>query len=128
MYYQKESKFNGAYSRNNLRAIKDEAHVISLDGYKLIRTHWVALYVNDNNVTYFDSFGVDHIPKQIRKFIGNKNIIINIYRIQAHDSIMGGYFCIGFIDFMLKGKSYGKLFKEEESIEILKILGLIENI
>ena len=128
MYYQKESKFNGAYSRNNLPTIKDGAHIISLDGYKLIGTHWVALYVNDSNVTYFDSFGVDHIPKKIRKFIGNKNIIINIYRIQAYDSIMGGYFCIGFIDFMLKGKSYGKLFKEEESIEILKILGLIENI
>ena len=57
------------------------------------------------NVTYFDSFGVEYIPKEIKKFIGNKNIIANIYRIQAYDSIMCGYFCIGFIDFMLKGKS-----------------------
>ena len=55
------------------------------------------------NVTYFDSFEVKHIPKEIRKFIGNKNITMNIYRIQAYDSKICGYFCIGFIDFMLKG-------------------------
>ena len=63
------------------------------------------MYVNGKNVTYFDSFGVEHIPKEIKKFIGNKNITRDIYRIQAYDSIMCGYFCIGFIDFMLKGKS-----------------------
>ena len=62
------------------------------------------MYVNDNNLTYSDSFWVEHIPKEIKKFVENKNII-NIYRIQAYDSIMCGYFCIGFIDFMLKGKS-----------------------
>ena len=61
--------------------------------------------MNAKIVTYFDSFGVEHIPKEIRKFIRNKNVITNIYRIQAYDSIMCGYFCIGFIDFMLKGKS-----------------------
>ena len=60
---------------------------------------------NNNNVTYFGSFGVEHIPKEIKKFIGNKNIITNIYRIQAYNSIMCGYFWIGFIDFMLKSKS-----------------------
>ena len=58
------------------------------------------------NVTYFDSFGVKYIPKEIKKFIGNKNIITNIYRIQAYDSIMCGYVCIGFIDFILKGESF----------------------
>ena len=63
------------------------------------------MYVNDNNVTYFDSLEVDHTPKEIRKFIGNKNITTNIYRIQTYDSIICGYFCIGFTDFMLKGKS-----------------------
>ena len=63
------------------------------------------MYVNDNNLTYFDSFWVEHIPKEIKKFVENKNIITNIYGIQAYDSIMCGYFCIGFIDFMLKGKS-----------------------
>ena len=63
------------------------------------------MHVNDNNVTCFDSFGVEHIPKEIRKFIGNKNVLTNIYRVQACDSMMCGYFCIGFMDFMLKGKS-----------------------
>ena len=51
---------------------------------------------------YFNSFGVEHIPKEIKKFIGNKNIKTNI---QAYDSIMCGYFCTGFIEFILKGKS-----------------------
>ena len=63
------------------------------------------MYVNAKNITYFDSFGVEYIPKEIKKFIGNKNIITNIYRIQAYDPIMCGYFCIGFVYFMLKGKS-----------------------
>ena len=57
-----------------------------------------------NNTIYFDGFGVEHIPKEIRKFIGNKNIITNIHRIQAYDSIMCGYFCIRFMDFMFKCK------------------------
>ena len=57
------------------------------------------------NVTYFDSFKVEHIPKEIKIFIGNKNIKTNIFRIQAYDWIMWGYFCIGFIDFMLAGKT-----------------------
>ena len=61
--------------------------------------------MNRNSLDSFDSSGAEHIPKEIRKFIGNINLIINIYRIQAYDSIMRGYFCIGFIDFMLKGKS-----------------------
>ena len=62
------------------------------------------MYVNAKIVTCFDGFGVEHIPKEIRKFTGNRNIITNIYRIQAYDPIMCGYFCIGFIDFMSKGK------------------------
>ena len=64
-YYENEHKFNGVYSRNNLSKIKDEAYIINLDEYESIGTHWIALYVNDNNVTYFDSFGVEHIPKEI---------------------------------------------------------------
>ena len=74
--------------------------------YSDIGTHWVALWVNNsNNFTYFDSFGVEHIPKEIKTFINNKSIKTDIFRIQAYDSIMFGYFCIGFIDFMLKGKT-----------------------
>ena len=98
------SRFNGVYSRDNLPKIKDGAYAINLDEYSDIGTHWVALYVQ-NNVTYFDSFGVEHIPKEIKAFINNKNIKTNIFRIQAYDSIMCGYFCIGFIDFMLAGKT-----------------------
>ena len=89
-YYQNERRFNGVYSRDNLTEIKDGAYVINLDEYSDIGTHWVALYVQNNNVTYFDSFGVEHIPKEIKKFISNKNIKINIFRIQAYDSIMCG--------------------------------------
>ena len=102
--YQNEPRFNGVYYRDNLPKIKDGAYGINLDEYSDIGTHWVALYVN-NNVTYFDSFGVEHIPKEIKAFINNKNIKTNIFRIQAYDSIMCGYFCIGFIDFMLAGKT-----------------------
>ena len=58
-YYQNEHKFNGVYSRNNLLKIKDGVYVINLDDYKLIQSHWIVLYVNDNNVIYFDSFGVE---------------------------------------------------------------------
>ena len=65
----------------------------------------MALYINNKTVTYFDSFGVEHIPKEIIKFIDNKNMITNIFRIQAYDSIMCGYFCIGFINFMFNDNS-----------------------
>ena len=62
-YYQNEPKFNGVYSRNNLFKIKDEAYIINLDEHESIGTHWIELHVNAENVTYFDSFGVEHIPK-----------------------------------------------------------------
>ena len=108
-YHQNEPRFNGVYSRYNLTKIEDGAYVINLDEYCVIGTHWVALYVQNNNVTYLDSFGVEHIPKEIKAFINcslqNKNITTNIFRIQAYDSIICGYFCIGFIDFMLAGKT-----------------------
>ena len=103
-YYQNEPRFNGVYSRDNLtNKIKNGAYVINLDKYHDIGTHCAALYVNNNSATYFDSFGVEHISKDVEKFIGNKSIITNIFRIQAYDSIMCGYFCIGFIDFMFNG-------------------------
>ena len=70
--YKNELRFNGVYSRDNLPKIKDGAYIINLDEYSDIGTHWVALYVQ-NNVTYFDSFGVEHIPKEIKTFINNKN-------------------------------------------------------
>ena len=117
-YYENESRFNGVYSRDNLpNKIRDGAYVINLDEYSDIGTHWIALYVKNNDITYFDSFGVEHIPKEITKFIKNKNIKTNIFRIQAYDSIMCGYFCIGFIDFMFKEKTlteYTNLFSPND--------------
>ena len=105
-YYENESRFNGFYSRDNLpNKIRDGAYVINLDEYSDIGTHWVALWVNNNNVTYFDSFGVEYIPKEIKAFIKNRNIKTNIFRIQAYDSIICEYFCIGFINFIFKGKT-----------------------
>ena len=105
-YYQNEPRFIGVYSRDNLPAkIKDGAYVINLDEYSDIGTHWIALYVNNKTVTYFYSFGIEHIPRKVKIFIGNKNIVTNIYRIQNYDSVMCGYFYIGFIDYMFKGKS-----------------------
>ena len=105
-YYENEPKFNGVYSRDNLPRLKDGAYVINLDEYFDIGAHWVSLWVNNSNkVTYFDSFGVELIPKEIKNFIKNNNIKTNIFRIQAYDSIMCGYFCIGFINYMLKGKT-----------------------
>ena len=101
-YDQNELRVNAVFSRDNLPRIKDGADI---DEYSDIGTHWVALDVQNNDVPYFNSFGVEHIPKEIRTFIGNKNIKTNIFRIQAYDSIMCGYFCIGFIDFMLAGKT-----------------------
>ena len=101
-YYKNEPRFNGVFSRDNLPKIKDGAYVINLDEYSDIGTRWVALYVQNNNVTYFDSFGVEYIPKEIKTFSNNKNIKTNIFRTQAYDSIMCRYFCIGFIDLCLQ--------------------------
>ena len=150
-YYQNESRFNGVFSRDNLpnnirskelgSAVKNGAYVINLNEYHDIGTHWVALYVqstsvydtyvNNKIVTYFDSFRVEHIPKEITKFISRKKIITNIYRIQAYDSIMCCYFCIGFINFMFNGKSltdYTNLFSPNDFNKndniILKYFGL----
>ena len=99
-------KFNGVYSRDNSPTIiKNGAYVINLNEYANVGTHWIALYVKNNEVIYFDSFGVEHVPKEIKRFIRHKNTKSNIFRIQADDSVMCGYFCIGFIGFMFAGKS-----------------------
>ena len=60
---------------------------------------------NNSKVIFFDSFGIEHIPKEIKAFVNNKNIKTNLFRVQEYDSIMCGYFCVGFIDFMLAGKT-----------------------
>ena len=103
--YQNESRFNGVFSRNNLpKKIKDGADVINLDEYADVRTHWIALFCNRSEIVYFNSFGVERVPEEIKEFVRNKNIIANIFRVQVNNSVMCGYFYIGFIDFMLAGK------------------------
>ena len=97
-YYENEPWFNGVYSRNNLpKKIKDGAYVINFDEYADVDTHWVALFCNKSEVVYFDSFGVEHVPEEIKEFIVNNNIIANIFRVQANNSIVSGYFCTEFI-------------------------------
>ena len=92
-----------------LKKVKDRAYVINLDEYIDVDTHWIALFCNRSEIVYFDSFGVEHVPIEIKEFIGNKNIIVNFFRVQANNSVMSGYFCIGFIDFMLAGKKLADL-------------------
>ena len=134
-YYKNEPRFNGVYSRNDLpNKIKKGAYVINLDEYENTGTHWVSLFGKPKYTTessssertiYFDSFGVKHIPKEINKFINNdttkssslERIKSNIFRIQAYDSIMSGYFCIEFINSMLQGKKlldYTNLFSPND--------------
>ena len=104
-YYQNEPRFNGVYSRNNLpHKIKDGAYVINLDEYADVGAHWIALFCNRSEIIYFDSFGVEHVPEEIKEFVRNKNILANIFRVQANISVIYGCFCIGFIDFMVAGK------------------------
>ena len=67
--YQNGTRFNGVYSRDNLPKIKDGAYLVNLDEYSDLGTHWVALYANNDDVTYFDSFGVNHILKEIKAFV-----------------------------------------------------------
>ena len=92
---KQKPRFNGIFYRDNLQKIKDEAYIINLNEYSDIGTPWVALHMN-NDVTYFDNFGAEHIPKEIKTFINsllssalqNKTIKTNMFRIQAYDSVM----------------------------------------
>ena len=99
------------------KKIKKGTHIINSDEYENTGTHGNALFVKTNEVIYFDSFGIEHIPKEIELAIANKNIKSNIFRIQEYDSIMCGYFCIEFINYMLKGKTlldYTNLFSPND--------------
>ena len=92
-YYQNEPRFNGVYSKDNLpNKTNDLVLAIKLDEYSDTVTHWVALYALNNNATYFDSFGIERIPKEIKKVIDQSTVITNIFKIHAYDSIMYGYF------------------------------------
>ena len=85
--------------------IKDGAYVINLDAYADVGAHWIVLHGSNNDATYIDSFGIEHVSKETKHFIRNKNMQTNIFRIQANNSITCGYFCIGFIDYMVADKT-----------------------
>ena len=104
-YDQNEPTFNSVFSRNNLpKTINDGTIVINLDEYTDVGTHWIALFCNRTEIVYFDSFGVEHVLEEIKEIVANKNIIANIFWVQANNSGMCEHFCIGFINFMLAGK------------------------
>ena len=99
-------RFNGVYSRNNLpKRIKDEAYVTDLDEDADVSTNWIILYVKNIEIIYFGSSGAEHVLKEIKTFIRHKNIKTKVFRIRENDSIMCGYFCIGFIGFMFASKT-----------------------
>ena len=66
------------------KKIKDEGYVINLDEYADVGTHWIALFCKKNEIVYFDSFGVEHVPEEIKEFIRNKNVKANIFRVQVN--------------------------------------------
>ena len=75
------------------KKVNDGAYVINLDEYTDVGTHWIVLFCRKSEIVYFNSFGVEH-----------KNIIANMFQVQANNSVICGYFCTGFIDFMLADK------------------------
>ena len=93
------------FSRNNVPRIKDGAYVINLDDQNSKGTHWVSLFINKNLAIYFDSFGIEYIPQEVLRKIRDKSITLNIFRIQDNESIMCGFYCIAFIEYMLAGKT-----------------------
>ena len=105
-YFEDELMFNGVFSRNNLpRTTRDGGYVVNLDDMGKSGTHWIAIFVDNGRAIYFDSFGVEHMPKEIKKFLRNKDIHANIFRVQPADSVLCGYYCIKFLDFMFAGKT-----------------------
>ena len=117
-YCENKPRFN-----NLLKTIKNGAYVINLDEYADAGTHWVALFAKNNEVVYCDSFDVEHVPKEIKRFIGQKKHQSNIFRIQANNSIMCGYFFIGFIDFVFAGRSlidFTSLFSPNDIKKMIK--------
>ena len=119
-YFKDVKGFNGVFSRNNLPNLKNGAYVIKLDHSENTGTHWVVIFVNSTEVIYFDSFGVEYIPKELMErtehsSLGNKNIKTSIFRIQDNSSIMCSYFCILFIEYMLNNKTFTNFTKNDES-------------
>ena len=109
-YFKNEKRFNSVFSRSNLPKLKKVAYVINLDHSKNTGSHWVVIFVKEDEVIYFDSFGAEYIPKELMErikhgFLGNKNVKTSIFGTQDNNSIKCGYFCILFIEYMLNDKT-----------------------
>ena len=96
--HQNEPRFNVVYSRDNLPKNKGWCLIYNKSWW--IWLLWIALDYRNAEIIYFDSFGVEGVPKEIKKLIGNEIIITNIFTVQSNNSITCRYFCIGFIDFV----------------------------
>ena len=109
-YFKNVKGFDGVFQEIIYQSQKNRAYVINLDHSENTETRWVVLFINSSEVIYFDSFGVEYIPKEIMNRIehsslGNKNIKTSFFRIQDNNSIMCGYFCILFTEYMLNNKT-----------------------
>ena len=92
------------FSRNNLPRIKDGVYAVNLDDKKSKETDWVSLFIDRNKAAYFNYFGIEYIPQEVLNKIRDKSITYSIFRIQDNDSIMCGFYCIVFIEYILAGK------------------------
>ena len=116
-YYDQDCRFNGIFSRNNWPRIKDGAYLINLDDKNSKGTYWASLFIDRNLAVYFDSFEIKYIPQEVLKKIKDKSITHKIIKIQDNESIMCGFCCIAFIEYMLAGKTllhYTNLFYPNE--------------
>ena len=104
-YFVNDCTFNCAFSRDNLPRIKDGAYVKKLDDKQNKGTHWVSVFINRNTAVYFDYFGIEYTPQEALIKIKDKSITHTIFRIQDHDSIMCGFYCMAFIEYMLARKT-----------------------
>ena len=105
-YFNYEPRFNGVFSRKNLPGKKDGAYVINLYDKTSKGTHWVSLFIDRNTAVYFDSLGIEYIPEEVLNKITDESITDNIFRIQDNESIMCGFYCIAFTEYMLAGKTF----------------------
>ena len=110
-------RFNGVFSRNNLFWIRDEAFAINLEDKQSKETYWVSSVIDRNSTVYLDSFGVEYFPQEVLNKIRDKSITHNIFRIESDGSIMCGFYCIGFIEYILAEKTlldYANLFSPND--------------
>ena len=118
-YFKDEPKFIGVFSRNSLPKTnaKDGGYVVNLDERGSTGTHWVAMYIKGNKATYFDSFGIEHLPDELVRFLRGKDLDVNIFRVQSKQLVLCGYFCIKFLEHMFDGKTlieYTRLFSPND--------------